>query len=72
MGEVDHDMVAHRPESDLSICWQTSWCGLHAIIMRRLTLVFTIWVVSVQPFLRVRLPFGDVLDIAPFENKIAS
>ena len=47
VGEVDHDMVAHRPESDLSNLLADIMVWSCAIIMRRLTLAFIIWVVSV-------------------------
>lgn len=70
VGEVDHDMVAHRPESDLS--------NLLADIM--------VWAArdynekvdfgvynmgGIRAALsKGKITFGDVLDIAPFENKI--
>ncbi|MBW4897557.1 5'-nucleotidase C-terminal domain-containing protein [Prevotella denticola] len=70
VGEVDHDMVAHRPESDLS--------NLLADIM--------VWAArdynekvdfgvynmgGIRAALsKGKITYGDVLDIAPFENKI--
>ena len=55
VGEVDHDMVAHRPESDLS--------NLLADIM--------VWAARDRAALsKGKITYGDVLDIAPFENKI--
>lgn len=70
VGEVDHDMVAHRPESDLS--------NLLADIM--------VWAArdynekvdfgvynmgGIRAALsKGKVTYGDVLDIAPFENKI--
>jgi 2',3'-cyclic-nucleotide 2'-phosphodiesterase (5'-nucleotidase family) len=71
MGEVAHNMAAERPESDLSnllsdiLVWaakdygETPVLGVYNMGGIRAALV------------KGKVTYGDVLDIAPFENKIA-
>ena len=70
VGEVDHDMTAHRPESDLS--------NLLADIMvwgakdYHEKVDFGVYNMGgIRAALsKGKVTYGDVLDIAPFENKI--
>ena len=70
VGEVDHDMTAHRPESDLS--------NLLADIMvwgakdYHEKVAFGVYNMGgIRAALsKGKVTYGDVLDIAPFENKI--
>ena len=70
VGEVDHDMTAHRPESDLS--------NLLADIMvwgakdYHEKVDFGVYNMGgIRAALsKDKVTYGDVLDIAPFENKI--
>ena len=70
VGEVEHDMFAHRPESDLS--------NLLADIMvwaaRNYNEKVDFGVYNMggirAALSKGKITFGDVLDIAPFENKI--
>lgn len=70
VGEVDHDMAAHRPESDLS--------NLLADIMvwgaRDYNEKVDFGVYNMggirAALSKGKVTYGDVLDIAPFENKI--
>ena len=70
VGEVDHDMTAHRPESDLS--------NLLADIMvwgakdYHEKVDFGVYKMGgIRAALsKGKVTYGDVLDIAPFENKI--
>ncbi len=71
MGRVAHNMEAQRPESDLSnlltdiLIWAGPRYGEKPALA-----VYNIGGMR-APFIKGTVTYGDVLDVAPFENKIA-
>jgi 2',3'-cyclic-nucleotide 2'-phosphodiesterase (5'-nucleotidase family) len=70
VGETAHYMAAHRPESDLSnlladiLVWGGKDFGEHPDFA-----VYNMGGIRAA-FAKGKITFGDVLDVAPFENKI--
>lgn len=70
VGETAHYMAAHRPESDLSnlladiLVWGGKDFGEHPDFA-----VYNMGGIRAA-FAQGKITFGDVLDVAPFENKI--
>lgn len=71
MGEVAHNMAAKRPESDLSnllsdiLMWASTSYGEQPVFA-----VYNVGGIRAE-LTKGKVTYGDVLDIAPFENKIA-
>ena len=70
VGEVDHDMTAHRPESDLSnlLAGIMVW-GAKDYHEKVDFGVYNMGGIRAA-LSKGKVTYGDVLDIAPFENKI--
>lgn len=70
VGHVDHYMAASRPESDLSnlladiLVWASDKFGEHPDFA-----VYNMGGIRAA-FAKGKVTYGDVLDVAPFENKI--
>ncbi|MBQ8487139.1 MAG: 5'-nucleotidase C-terminal domain-containing protein [Prevotella sp.] len=71
MGEVAHNMAAKRPESDLSnllsdiLVWAAADYGEKPVLG-----VYNMGGIRAE-LSKGKVTYGDVLDVAPFENKIA-
>lgn len=70
VGEVAHDMTAHRPESDLSnLLADIMVWGAQKYNEKVDFGVYNMGGIRAA-LIRGKVTYGDVLDIAPFENKI--
>ena len=70
VGEVDHDMTAHRPESDLSnLLADIMFWGAKDYHEKVDFGVYNMGGIRAA-LSKGKVTYGDVLDIAPFENKI--
>ena len=70
VGEVDHDMTAHRPESDLSnLLADIMVWGAKDYHEKVDVGVYNMGGIRAA-LSKGKVTYGDVLDIAPFENKI--
>ena len=71
VGTVAHDMTSDRPESDLSnllsdiLVWASAEYGEHPVLG-----IYNMGGIRAS-LSKGEVTYGDVLDIAPFENKIA-
>jgi 2',3'-cyclic-nucleotide 2'-phosphodiesterase (5'-nucleotidase family) len=71
MGRVAHNMAAERPESDLSnllsdiLLWAAPQYGEHPVLA-----IYNMGGIRAE-LTKGDVTYGDVLDVAPFENKIA-
>ena len=71
VGFVDHDMEASRPESDLSnllsdiLIWASAEYGEKPVLG-----IYNMGGIRAS-LVKGEVTYGDVLDVAPFENKIA-
>ena len=70
VGEVDHEMVAHRPESDLSNLLADIMVWSAGSYNEKVDFgVYNMGGIRAA-LSKGKVTYGDVLDIAPFENKI--
>lgn len=71
VGRISHDLIVDRPESELSnlladiLMWAAPQYGEHPVLG-----VYNMGGIRAN-LVRGNVTYGDVLDVAPFENKIA-